>query len=342
MNVHRTIFNRTAFFGFGMLVLLLAATMPASAQISYMNDVQTIFTESCVNRGCHPGGGAPFSLREEVSYANLVNAPVAVPDCGADFRVVPFDTDASMLYLRITGRTPCVRMPLIGDTLSAAEQSTIGQWITEGAFNDIPCEDIDFFNAKCNMNGAGQAMVKFLNSTEHAGKTIGFQLDATVYPIVLVTNGTHTLGKIAVPHIGMGSHTLTLINPQDCFEPVTFNCQVDRQSATMDEFDRLWAESETWEVVPSRTTLFGNYPNPFNPSTTIRYTLAANTHVTLKVYSMLGQEIATLTDGVQTAGEHSVVWDARTSTGTQVAAGVYLYTLVTADYTQTAKMVIIK
>jgi len=333
---------RTVLAGAGIF-LCNAMPLDVSAQISYMNDVQPIFTNSCVNRGCHPGGGAPFSLLEDVSWANLVNAPVAIPDCGADFRVIPFDKDNSMLYLRITGMTPCVRMPLIGDTLSLAEQNTIGDWIEEGAMNDvIPCEDIDFFNAKCNSNGAGQAMVKFLNSTEHAGKTIEFQLDATVYPIVLVTNGTHTLGKIAVPHVGMGAHTMTLITPEGCYPPVNFNCQVDRQTAEADEFDRLWAEADSWSNVPLTTEVHGNYPNPFNPSTTIQYSIGEETRVTLKVFTMLGEEVATLVDEVQVAGEKSVVWDGRTSSGVQVSAGVYLYRLSTVDFVQTAKMVVLK
>ncbi len=208
--------------------------------------------------------------------------------------------------------------------------------------NNIPCEDIDFFNSKCNSNGAGQAMVRILNSTKHAGKTIEFQLDATVYPVVLVTNGTHTLGKISVPHVGMGMHTMTLITPAGCYDPVTFNCQVDRQTAEADEFDRLWAEAEAWESVPVKTTLHGNYPNPFNPSTTIRYALAEESRVSLKVYNMLGQEVVTLVDEIQSAGERSAVWNGRTASGNQVAAGVYLYTLATGNLVQTSKMIIIK
>jgi len=108
-----------------------------SAQISFTNDVQPIFTANCVNRGCHPGGGAPFSLQEGASYMNLVSVTASNQTCGATLRVTPFDSDASVLYLRISGQPPCARMPLIGDTLSLADQNTIRDWIDEGAMNDI-------------------------------------------------------------------------------------------------------------------------------------------------------------------------------------------------------------
>jgi hypothetical protein len=66
------------------------------------------------------------------------------------------------------------------------------------------------------------------------------------------------------------------------------------------------------------------YPNPFNPSTNIRYTLREPSVVTLTVYSVLGQEVATLFSGPQGAGVHSVVWDGRNSNGTPMGSGVYI------------------
>jgi len=88
--------------------------------------------------------------------------------------------------------------------------------------------------------------------------------------------------------------------------------------------------------------LYGNYPNPFNPSTTIRYVLAEETFVTLRVYNTMGQEVATLVNEVQTAGERSIVWDGKTGSGTQVASGIYLCTLVAGDQVRTARMIILK
>jgi len=77
--------------------------------------------------------------------------------------------------------------------------------------------------------------------------------------------------------------------------------------------------------LPAETGLLGNYPNPFNPSTTINYSLAEDGPVTLAVYNMLGQEVATLVNEHQYAGYHSAVWNGHSADARPVASGVYLY-----------------
>ena len=83
--------------------------------------------------------------------------------------------------------------------------------------------------------------------------------------------------------------------------------------------------------------LLQNYPNPFNPSTTIRFRLASSGSVTITVFDLLGKEIATLVDGVQTAGEHAVQFNAA-----QHASGMYFYLLKSGSYSEMKKMVLIK
>jgi hypothetical protein len=89
--------------------------------------------------------------------------------------------------------------------------------------------------------------------------------------------------------------------------------------------------------VPATYALSQNYPNPFNPSTEISYAIPAETHVTLKVYNLLGQEIASLVDEVKEAGHHTISWNA-----TDQASGVYFYSLETNDFSATKKMVFMK
>ncbi len=95
-----------------------------------------------------------------------------------------------------------------------------------------------------------------------------------------------------------------------------------------------------------RFSLEPNYPNPFNPTTTIRFYLKESGHVSLKVYNMLGQEVKTLIDGYQARGEGSVQWNGLNNRGNTVTNGVYIYRLeaVTSNhiYSQARKMILIK
>ncbi len=90
-------------------------------------------------------------------------------------------------------------------------------------------------------------------------------------------------------------------------------------------------------VVPVSFVVHQNYPNPFNPSTTIRYEIPHASHVTVKIYSVLGQEVATLVDGVQEAGGYVVTFDSR-----KLASGVYFYRVAAGDFGDVKKMLLLK
>lgn len=91
------------------------------------------------------------------------------------------------------------------------------------------------------------------------------------------------------------------------------------------------------EAVPDGFRLDQNYPNPFNPSTTIRYTLGAPQAVQLRVYDLLGREVAVLVDGPRAAGEHTVVFEAGDLPG-----GLYLYRLETPRFRRTRTLTLLK
>lgn len=90
-------------------------------------------------------------------------------------------------------------------------------------------------------------------------------------------------------------------------------------------------------VTPYEYRLYNNYPNPFNPSTTIRYELKLEGTVSLKIYDLLGREVATIVSERQSAGPHSVVFDAG-----RIATGAYFYTLHAGAYVKTEKMMLLK
>jgi PKD repeat protein len=96
------------------------------------------------------------------------------------------------------------------------------------------------------------------------------------------------------------------------------------------------------EGLPSRVALEQNHPNPFNPSTTIRYAIPASSHVQLVIFDTLGRRVRTLVDSQQRAGRHDVVWDGRDAHGARVATGIYLYRLRASGIEVTKRMIVMK
>lgn len=89
--------------------------------------------------------------------------------------------------------------------------------------------------------------------------------------------------------------------------------------------------------IPGNYSLSQNFPNPFNPVTKINYDIKSNGFVTMKIYSIIGEEVATIVDGFKSAGKYSVDFNAG-----KLASGIYFYTLRTGDFTNTKKMILVK
>jgi hypothetical protein len=89
--------------------------------------------------------------------------------------------------------------------------------------------------------------------------------------------------------------------------------------------------------IPVTYKLSQNYPNPFNPTTNIKYSIPKESLVSLKVFDILGREVANLVDLKQTAGSYEINFNA-----SKLASGVYLYKIDTGDFVQTKKMQLIK
>ncbi|MBU1706841.1 T9SS type A sorting domain-containing protein, partial [bacterium] len=89
--------------------------------------------------------------------------------------------------------------------------------------------------------------------------------------------------------------------------------------------------------LPAEYTLHQNYPNPFNPTTQISYNLTKASHVSLKIFDLLGREVAILADEIHPAGLHHTTFD-----GSGLPSGIYFYHLQADDFAMTKKMVLLK
>ena len=86
----------------------------------------------------------------------------------------------------------------------------------------------------------------------------------------------------------------------------------------------------------------GNYPNPFNPSTTISYTVDQPSDIRLTVFDIRGRRVITLVDRFQDQGVYHIQWDGTNSSGRALASGVYFYRMEAENYSVTRKMVLLK
>ncbi|HLF13577.1 MAG TPA: T9SS type A sorting domain-containing protein [Bacteroidota bacterium] len=144
-------------------------------------------------------------------------------------------------------------------------------------------------------------------------------------------------------NITLSANTSHQISPQwnDLQQPVKIFIDIGTDG-TID--DSMLVENQVTGVdhdaiagIPSALKLHQNYPNPFNSTTVIRYELPKASHVSLKVFNVLGQEVAVLVEEMQETGFKSVEWDA-----SKLPSGVYFYRLQTKDFVNTKKLLLIK
>jgi hypothetical protein len=103
------------------------------------------------------------------------------------------------------------------------------------------------------------------------------------------------------------------------------------------QFTEVMTAVDGENELPGSFDLAQNYPNPFNPSTTINFVLGKTSNVTLSVFNILGQKVATLVDGPMAVGSHTVHFN-----GKSLASGVYIYRLETPGFVSSKKMMFLK
>ena len=106
--------------------------------------------------------------------------------------------------------------------------------------------------------------------------------------------------------------------------------------------DDMMDSSNDVTEIQNGSYIIGNYPNPFNPETTISYNIDQSTNVKVDIYNIQGKKVKTLVNEMQNAGQHKEVWDGKDDNGKSVGSGMYFFKLRTSRYDGTKRMILMK
>jgi len=187
---------------------------------------------------------------------------------------------------------------------------------------------------------AGQVFIQY----PPASKNLTTAADATNENRIYLSRNDDTKGEMLVEWADLS---------QDGMQTVSFDAQsLDRDNANItigytiygadQEIISRGMQNIELIAIPGEYALHYNYPNPFNPVTTMLYDLPETGHTRLLIYDLLGREVHVLIDKVMDPGYYSTQWNGRNQQGQMVGAGVYLYQIQSNGFIQTRKMLLLK
>lgn len=169
-------------------------------------------------------------------------------------------------------------------------------------------------------------------------RTIDVKVEMNASPWTNYSRTSTILLPTAKKHF---SFPFTMLSPTDYRARVSFNCGISNAyvflaNIALREMNQL-AVGSLCAATPEQTILGDNYPNPFNPSTTIEYSIRQQSHVTVKIFDLLGREVAVLVNEKKDAGTYSVQWNA-----SAMPSGIYFYKLEAGVFSNTKKLIVLK
>lgn len=319
------------------LANLLTSSHLADATSSIEERARSYLDANCA--GCHQPEGGPrseFDLRMiiDLSESGLINGEV-IEDLGIEGArvIVPGEPQKSVLYQRISEIGTATAMPpLAKNRLDEAAVSLIHDWIV--ALGALPVEMVAF---EALQTAAG---IQLRWETASETNNAGFAVERQVQHPSGVQN---VLGTESWEEIGFVEGNGTTLDPSQ-YQFLDGNLPAEIEAVhyrlKQIDFDGTFSYSDqviTTLPLPEAPILYSNYPNPFNPITTIAYALPVDADVLLVIYDLQGRLVRTLVDHPQRAGHHSIPFDAR-----DLASGTYLYRLTVGSTTVSKRMVLIK
>lgn len=220
----------------------------------------------------------------------------------------------------------------------------------DGALTWEEASPVDLFS---NMGGINAVLPKMTNNSGNPGMISGNILNANNAPLsgvmvsVLNSDGEVTAysmsnaqGKYNLNGLSEGSYTIiaTKVKYNSLSQNISMsNAAGMNQNLNIQLNNSILSADDSDENLPDGYSLENNYPNPFNPSTTISFGLPEVTYVSLKIYNAIGQEVASLINRQMEAGKHSIDFNAD-----ELNSGIYFYKLEAGSFVQTRKMVLLK
>ncbi len=205
--------------------------------------------------------------------------------------------------------------------------------------------DVITQTSKNKVKGVATVFIADENNNPVAGATVsGYWSELTNDSDIFLTgsdgSGRANSDQVSKKSSGLFTFTVTDVSvPNWIYDPDEYDETSD--SAPWNTMGKGLVDD--WQtVMPKTTELLGNYPNPFNPSTTISFQLATPSPVILKIYNNLGQEVRTLVNSLFETGNHSISWDGRNNIGKQVLSGVYLYRIQAGEFSDMKKLMLIR
>jgi hypothetical protein len=272
-----------------------------------------IFTRCVItgNRGQWEGGGLSIEMGGP-SLPDFTSCTIADNYAGGGggggIRVVN--------NLRTAFVIPLLRNIVWGNCSSGLGAQVYVTSAEPGAGVSFTCSDVDSTGMDTDTNG----VILYITDNIFENPWFCLSVDCNLAPVV---SGDYAL-RNASPCLASNSPCLQLIGALDA------GC-----TATD-------VPEEEVVLLPTEHRLYQNVPNPFNPTTTIVFDLPKSDHVELRIYSITGSLVRTLTNETLPRAQHNVSWDGRDESGQSVASGVYFYRLRTSDFTKTKKMILLK
>jgi len=284
---------------------------------------------------------------------SIERSNTTLPNAGGRFNLVaPFWddlvlNDSSEIYFKSTGDTAVISFLRLGRYGASANYSF--QVILNSQGN-IAFQYLDLFGPTDsatlgiqNQNGSDALLIAYNRDFLEDSMIVAISapwLELEDYPIQLLVGQTQDLLlKVNSGNLELGQHfAQVVISGEDSaglILPQKFQLTLDVTTSSS-------VGDQNLPIVPGYFSLAQNFPNPFNQSTQMRYSLLKSGLVSLKIYNLRGELVTTLVKQFQPAGNHEVAWNGKNSQGENVSSGLYFYQLRVGDQKQTRKLTLLK